>query len=827
MRAFMAMSVLLFVLFSAAFVYLQKNSIVQAATGNLNVGNTSGTVNYAGNAVFQGADASGGTGAVTCTNGSPTVTGINGTLFTTEVIVGDWIKCGSQRKPVTSVQSNTSLTVSSNYTATVTNPGTSNYIMHPIARFKDYTGTTKYIVDPGGNFGAPGGNFDVGNSGVLTEGGVALSSKYAYVGGGNATGSWGIDISGNAATASNALQWDGGSSNLTAATGRTSLGLGSLATLSAVGSAQITDGSVASADIADGTITGSDLSSSATPSITSLTLSGALDVGTSQIFRQRGAMEGNGASCSAPADGSAGWWYADAGDCTTVFAGINTTTNGSESWGVYIGGWRWYVDVAGKETATTVNATSAYQLNGTQIVDSSRNLANIGTIGSGAITSTSTVTGTTINGTTGINTGAGAGTQRINSSGNLVNIGTISLSGAITSSSATGANITTSAQGTGLTVENAPGAQVNAGNIYLKNSTNLTGWQITNRAGDSNALEYFYFNGSTWDSIKAKLDTSANFTVYGSLIPSGGISCTGCVDSTDIADGTVSSTDILDGTIVAGDIAANIITGNKIAGDAIGDSELFNGGTWNLSSQLTIGNYSAGTTAPFRVKNNTTGNMDVMHLLGGSTTATNGMNYIMFCNPSDSCFASIDGNGTNIVRYNTSGTDYAEYFRSNPGNIEKKYLISMKKDGSVGLSSAGEQIIGVVSSHAGFVGGNGGTDKDEEERKKTHTLVGLVGQIPTFVSGENGPIHAGDKIAASDIPGVGVKAISAGFIVGQAQEDFIPSSPDDKGTISVLVQPSWYSPDKEKSEQDKKVNDLQKQINELKKQIQELKETIK
>src|SRR5205823_2319952 len=44
--------------------------------------------------------------------------------------------------------------------------------------------------------------------------------------------------------------------------------------------------------------------------------------------------------------------------------------------------------------------------------------------GFGTIATANTITGTTVNGTTGINSGAGAGTQRIDSSGNLVNIGT-------------------------------------------------------------------------------------------------------------------------------------------------------------------------------------------------------------------------------------------------------------------------------------------------------------------------------------------------------------------------------------------------------------------
>ena len=49
--------------------------------------------------------------------------------------------------------------------------------------------------------------------------------------------------------------------------------------------------------------------------------------------------------------------------------------------------------------------------------------------GFGTITTANTITGTTINGTTGVNTGAGAGTQRIDASGQLINIADIVASG--------------------------------------------------------------------------------------------------------------------------------------------------------------------------------------------------------------------------------------------------------------------------------------------------------------------------------------------------------------------------------------------------------------
>jgi hypothetical protein len=108
-----------------------------------------------------------------------------------------------------------------------------------------------------------------------------------------------------------------------------------------------------------------------------------------------------------------------------------------------------YGVIAGSNTiaASTVTASTAYntsgsavyQVAGTTVIDSSRNLTNIGTIGSGAITSSSTVSGTTLTASTAHNTsGSGvyqlAGTTVIDSSRNLTNIGTIG-SGAITSSS--------------------------------------------------------------------------------------------------------------------------------------------------------------------------------------------------------------------------------------------------------------------------------------------------------------------------------------------------------------------------------------------------------
>jgi hypothetical protein len=92
----------------------------------------------------------------------------------------------------------------------------------------------------------------------------------------------------------------------------------------------------------------------------------------------------------------------------------------------------------GKQPATKLDVDGAIAISGTTVIDASRNLTNIGTVGCGSITSSSTISGTTLTASTSYNTSGSAvyqvaGTTVINSSRNLTNIGTIGC-GAITSS---------------------------------------------------------------------------------------------------------------------------------------------------------------------------------------------------------------------------------------------------------------------------------------------------------------------------------------------------------------------------------------------------------
>lgn len=61
------------------------------------------------------------------------------------------------------------------------------------------------------------------------------------------------------------------------------------------------------------------------------------------------------------------------------------------------------------------------------------------------------------------------------------------------------------------------------------------------------------------------------------------------------------------------------------------------------------------------------------------------------------------------------------------------------------------------------------------------------GNVYVRITAKNGAIARGDEIAASDIPGVGMKATRSGFVIGTALEDYNPSNPNDEGLISVSL----------------------------------------
>ena len=129
----------------------------------------------------------------------------------------------------------------------------------------------------------------------------------------------------------------------------------------------------------------------------------------------------------------------------------------------------------------------AYQIAGTSVLSATTlgtgvltsSLTTVGALASGSIatgfgtiSTANTITGTTLNGTTGINTGAGAGTQRIDSSGNLVSIGTTQFNSiTYTWPGSQTANYTLTTNGSGTLSWSDIG--VSPGNFWRQSTTGL------------------------------------------------------------------------------------------------------------------------------------------------------------------------------------------------------------------------------------------------------------------------------------------------------------------------------------------------------------------
>lgn len=61
------------------------------------------------------------------------------------------------------------------------------------------------------------------------------------------------------------------------------------------------------------------------------------------------------------------------------------------------------------------------------------------------------------------------------------------------------------------------------------------------------------------------------------------------------------------------------------------------------------------------------------------------------------------------------------------------------------------------------------------------------GKVTVLVSGANGEIREGEFVTSSSRAGYAVKAIKSGFVLGTALADFVPTSPESTGTITVAV----------------------------------------
>ncbi|MEM9336884.1 MAG: hypothetical protein AAGA35_03455 [Patescibacteria group bacterium] len=190
------------------------------------------------------------------------------------------------------------------------------------------------------------------------------------------------------------------------------------------------------------------------------------------------------------------------------------------------------------------------------------------------------------------------------------------------------------------------------------------------------------------------------------------------------------------------------------------------GGTFNATTSKFVDFQNAGTSKFTVTAHGTTTIGD------GTTNFVAGLQigYGGLCVDNDgSCVASTTGKIT-AVSYGTNNSDLAEMYFSDD-ELEPGEVVVLESGLSVtrATGAEGERILGVVSTKPGITMG---ADDTSLIAGQQGFPIGLTGRVPVKLSTENGPITKGDPLMLSSLPGVAMKAVESGTIVGYALEDF-------------------------------------------------------
>ena len=136
-----------------------------------------------------------------------------------------------------------------------------------------------------------------------------------------------------------------------------------------------------------------------------------------------------------------------------------------------------------------------------------------------------------------------------------------------------------------------------------------------------------------------------------------------------------------------------------------------------------------------------------------------------------------------------NAADLAEVYATNDTTLVSGDVVSIDSTLAAGVKRSSmaydRELVGVVSTKPALVMGG------RNSEGVTGVPVALSGRIPVKVSTENGRVKAGDLLTSSNIPGVAMKAMKAGKIIGQALQDF--NYPDGEvGLIIAFVNTSYF-----------------------------------
>lgn len=201
------------------------------------------------------------------------------------------------------------------------------------------------------------------------------------------------------------------------------------------------------------------------------------------------------------------------------------------------------------------------------------------------------------------------------------------------------------------------------------------------------------------------------------------------------------------------------------------------------------------TSSSFVVRNSSSSQVFAIDQLGGATIAGDvvigGRLYPSArgtAQRSKYIFLDDTSTSTQYIATNADGWqandsyDFAERYYS-PDKLETGDLVIASERGRLHVQRSLDEktmLMGIVSTRPAFVAGRPDPD--------TYPIA-LAGRVPTKVSTMNGAIKVGDPLGPSTIPGVAVKAVAAGPIVGLALENYDAAV---VGKIEVFVNPGWW-----------------------------------
>lgn len=159
-------------------------------------------------------------------------------------------------------------------------------------------------------------------------------------------------------------------------------------------------------------------------------------------------------------------------------------------------------------------------------------------------------------------------------------------------------------------------------------------------------------------------------------------------------------------------------------------------------------------------------------------------------NTAQACFTWLslgDYSGSTTEGSFGQGADLAEWYGTDDETLTAGEIVSIAPSGDIKVTRSDKPqdstSIGIIATQPSIVLGpesglTPGYSNDPQLTKgaKTAVQVALAGRVPVKVSLENGVINPGDYLTTGSKPGVAVKAITAGPVIGQAMEKFDGSS---------------------------------------------------